>query len=115
MIYIFLLLSNFKKKRVRITTFSHYLEHSAPLFKQQDILNFKVLVTQRFSLLIYKIHMENVTLPISNLFMINNLHHNYNARQNIIDILKLGRMKTVITFSVFKVLIFVITFRRKFQ
>ena len=36
-----------QKKAVRIITFSHYLEHSAPLFKQLDILNFKALVTQR--------------------------------------------------------------------
>ena len=35
-----------QKKAVRIITFSHYLEHSAPLFKQLDILNFKALVTQ---------------------------------------------------------------------
>ena len=27
-----------QKKTVRIITFSHYLEHSAPLFKQLDIL-----------------------------------------------------------------------------
>ena len=70
-----------QKKSVRIITFSHYLEHSAPLFKQLDILNFKTLVTQRISLLMYKIHMGNVPLPIYNLFIINNLHHNYNTRQ----------------------------------
>ena len=70
-----------QKKSVRIITFSHYLEHSVPLFKQLDILNFKALVTQRISLLMYKIHMGNVPLPICNLFIINNLHHNYNTRQ----------------------------------
>ena len=26
--------------------------------------------------------MENVPLPVCNLFIINNLHHNYNTRQN---------------------------------
>ena len=70
-----------QKKAVRIITFSHYLEHSAPLFKQLDILNFKALVIQRISLLMYKIHMENIPLPICNLFIINNLHHNYDTRQ----------------------------------
>ena len=73
--------SNIAKKSVRIITFSHYLEHSAPLFKQLYILNFKALVIQRISLLMYKIHMGNVPLPICNLFIINNLHHNYNTRQ----------------------------------
>ena len=81
MIHIFYFLSNYKKKTIRIITFSHYLEHSAPLFKQLDILNCKALVTQRISLLMYKIHMENVPLPICNLFIINNLHHNYNTRR----------------------------------
>ena len=76
-----LLLIKLQKKTIRIITFSHYLEHSAPLFKQLDILNCKALVTQRISLLMYKIHMENVPLPICNLFIINNLHHNYNTRQ----------------------------------
>ena len=103
-----------QKKAVRIITFSHYLEHSAPLFKQLDILNFKALVTQRFSLLMYKIHMENIPLAICNLFIINNLYHNYDTRQKMIYILKLGRRK-VINFSVFMVFIFGITFRRKFQ
>ena len=55
-----------QKKAARIMTFSHYLEHSALLFKQLDILNFKALVTQRISLLMYKIHMENIPLPICN-------------------------------------------------
>ena len=58
------------------------MEHSAPLFiKQLYILNFKALVTQQILLLMYKIHMENIPLPICNLFIINNLHHNYNTRQ----------------------------------
>ena len=29
----------------------------------------------------YKIHTENVPLPICNLIIINNIHHNYNTRQ----------------------------------
>ena len=67
-------------------------------------------------LLMYKIHMENIPLHICNLFIINNLHHNYDTRQKKeIYILKLGRRKTVINFSVFMVLIFGITFQRKFQ
>ena len=70
-----------QKKTGRMITFSHYLEHSAPLFKQLDIFNFKALVTQRILLLMYKIHMENIPLPICNFFIIHNLQHNYNTRQ----------------------------------
>ena len=29
----------------------------------------------------FKIHTASVPLPISNLFILNNLHHNYNTRQ----------------------------------
>ena len=29
----------------------------------------------------YKIHMENIPLHICNLFIMNNLHHNYDTRQ----------------------------------
>ena len=74
MIHIFHFLSNYKKKCVRILTFSHYLEHSAPLFKQLDILNFKALVTKRISLLMYKIHMESAPLPISNVCISGPVH-----------------------------------------
>ena len=70
-----------QKKCVRIITFSHYLEHTEPLFKQLDILNFNALVTQRISLIMFKIHTASVPLPISNLFILNNLRHNYNTRQ----------------------------------
>ena len=100
-----------QKKCVRIITFSHYLEHTEPLFKQLDILNFNALVTQRISLIMFKIHTASVPLPISNLFILNNLHHNYNTRKkNLIYIHKSEKMKTVINYSVSMVLIFGTTF-----
>ena len=43
-----------QKKSIRAITFSHYLDHTAPLFKQLNILSFKKLVTQRISLMMYK-------------------------------------------------------------
>ena len=49
-------------------TLNHYSE-------QLDILNFNALVTQRISLIMFKIHTASVPLPISNLFILNNLHH----------------------------------------
>ena len=44
------------EKGVRIITFSYYFKHSAPLFKQLYILNFKALFTQRIYVIMFKIH-----------------------------------------------------------
>ena len=49
----------------------------SPLIKLQK----KAVRIITFSLLMHKIHMENILLPICNLFIINNLHHNYDTRQ----------------------------------
>ena len=94
---------------------SNYLDDSAPVFKQLDILNFKTYVTPRIYLRMYKIHMGSSPSPNSNLIITNNIYHNYNTRQQIFYIHKLGIMKTVINFSVFMVSVFGITFQRKFQ
>ena len=41
-------LINIQKRGIRTIPFSHYLEHSAPLFNKLNILNFKRLVKQRY-------------------------------------------------------------------
>ena len=71
-----------QKKYIRAITFSHYLEPSQPLFNQLNILDFKKLVIQRISLMMFKQHNGIVPTPIAKLFELNNLHHNYNTRQN---------------------------------
>ena len=71
-----------QKKSIRAITFSHYLELSQPLFKQLNILDFKKLAIQRISLMMFKQHNGIVPTPIAKLFELNNLHHNYNTRQN---------------------------------
>ena len=101
-----------QKKCVRIITFSHYLEHTEPLFKQLYILNFNALVTQRISLIMFKIHTASVPLPISNLFTI---YTTTIIREKIIYIHKSEEMKTVINYSVSMVLIFGTTFPKKIK
>ena len=70
-----------QKKCIRAITFSHYLESTAPLFKKLNILNFKNLVTQRISLLMFKHHLGILPHPINTLFMNNTSQHDYNTRQ----------------------------------
>ena len=69
-----------QKKCVRVITFSHHLEHTPHLFKQLDILSFKMLVVQRISLLMFKHHIGISSLPINNLFIVNTTQHAYYTR-----------------------------------
>ena len=71
-----------QKEYIRAITFSHYLEPSQPIFNQINILDFLKLVMQRISLMMFKQHNGIEPTPIAKLFELNNLHHNYNTRQN---------------------------------
>ena len=51
--------------------FYYYLEHTQPLFEKLDILNFKKLVIQRISLLMFKRHIGITPLTINNIFTVN--------------------------------------------
>ena len=57
--------------------------------------------------------MENIPLPICNLFIINNLHHNYDTRQKNDLHTQIRKKENSFKKSVFMVLIFGITFRKK--
>ena len=70
-----------QKKCIRTITFSHYLEHTRPLFEKLNILSFKKLVTQRISLLMFKRHHKLLPTPLDKLFILNNSQHAYNTRQ----------------------------------
>ena len=70
-----------QKKGIRVVTFSHHRESTAPLFQNLNILNFKKLVTQRIALLMFKYHKGILPDPINNLFSINSNRHNYHTRQ----------------------------------
>ena len=55
------------KKSIRVISFSHHRDTTAPLFQNLNILNFKKLVTQRIALLMFKYHKGMLPDPINNL------------------------------------------------
>ena len=69
-----------QKKFLRIITFSNYLEHTEPLFKKLEILNFKQLVIHRIAMLMFKNAKQIVPIAIQMLFARNDQYHNSNAR-----------------------------------
>ena len=71
-----------QKRGIRTITFSHHLEHSVTQFNKLYILDFKRLVKQRISLLMFKHHINILPSPINDLFTVNNVHHNYYTSQN---------------------------------
>ena len=71
-----------QKKCIRTITFSHYLEHTDPLFKELKILKFTKLVIHRIAMLMFKYSLGLVPMPIKTLFAKNNQFHNYNTRQS---------------------------------
>ena len=52
-----------QKRCVRIITYSDYLSSSEPIFQTLNILNFRKLVVQRISLLMFKIYKSDVPPP----------------------------------------------------
>ena len=71
-----------QKRCVRIITYFDYLSSSEPIFQTLNILNFRKLVVQRISLLMFKIYKSDVPKPINILFRKNNTYHSYNTRSD---------------------------------
>ena len=71
-----------QKRAIRIITFSSYLSPSEPIFQSLNILNFRKLVIQRVSLLMFKMSKCDVPKPLHALFRTNNLYHNYQTRRS---------------------------------
>ena len=76
------LLIKIQKKSIRTITFSHYLDHIAPLFQRLNILDFEKLVKHRIYLLMFKNHLNMLPTPLSDLFMVNNTMHDHFTRQH---------------------------------
>ena len=72
-----------QKKGIILITFSHYLDHTEPLFERLNILYLKKLVIQRISLLMYKYYHSILPTPLNELFIPNNTHHSYYTRQHL--------------------------------
>ena len=73
-----------------------YLSHSEPIFQSLNILNFRKLVVQRVSLLMFKILKCDVPKPLHSLFRTNNSYFNYQTRRSeSIIYVTIGRTKAI--------------------
>ena len=91
-----------QKRAIRTITFSSYLSPSEPIFQSLNILNFRKLVIQRVSLLMFKISKCDVPKPLHALFRINNSYHNYQIRRSESIHVPIGRTEAIYkTFSYF--------------
>ncbi len=71
-----------QKQCIRTITFSHYTEHTQPLYEQLNILCFTKLVIHRISLLMYKCFHDNIPSPIVSIFERNNEYHDHFTRSS---------------------------------
>ena len=69
-----------QKKIVRIITFSPYLCHTDPIFKDLNLLPISKLVTQRIGLLMFKYSIHSLPSVIEDLFTCNTSVSNHNTR-----------------------------------
>ena len=65
---------------VRIITFSPYLCHTDPIFKDLNLLPISKLVTQRIGLLMFKYSIHSLPSVIEDLFTCNTSVSNHNTR-----------------------------------
>ena len=68
------------KKVIRIITFSLYLAHTEPLFKELNILPFPKIVIQRIALQMFKFTNKLLPSAISELFISNSAVYKYKTR-----------------------------------
>ena len=71
-----------QKKNIRTITFSHYHDHTAPLFERLNIIDFKKFVKQRIYLLMFKKHLNMLPTLLTELFIVNNTRHDHFTRQH---------------------------------
>ena len=67
-----------QKKAMRVVTFSRFDEHSSPVFKRLQVLNFSDRVTLHITMFMYIYHRR--LLPSSYLFTPVYQIHSYNTR-----------------------------------
>ena len=68
------------KKIVRIITFSHFLEHTAPLFSQLNIMSLDTLYTYQAAIFMFKYYSHSLPSTLHNWFDTNRATHSYNTR-----------------------------------
>ena len=71
-----------QKKALRICSGSHYLAHSAPIFRKYNTLNIFDLYTYNIAVLGFYYFKNMLPYNISNMFCTNNEIHNHNTRHS---------------------------------
>ena len=71
-----------QKRSIRTITFSHYQDHTGPLFDILNILDFKKLAIQRIALLMFKRQPNLLPSQLNDLFAVNNTQHNHLTRHH---------------------------------
>ena len=69
-----------QKKIVRIMTFSTYCAHTAPIFKDLNILTIDKLVIHRIGIMMYKFSNGLLPTVLNSLYQKNNEVHTHNTR-----------------------------------
>jgi hypothetical protein len=74
-------LINIQKKIIRLITFKSYTEHTEPLFRNLEILNFENINDYLICLFMFRCYyLENLPEVFSNYFTRNDEIHHYNTR-----------------------------------
>ena len=76
-------LAKSQNKIVRIITYSPYLAHTEPLFKELNILTLQKLVIQRIGLQMFNYSKNNLPLAVSELFTTNDAIHSHKTRNKL--------------------------------
>ena len=69
-----------QRRAIRIISNAQFLDHTTPLFAQQNILKLKDLYYQRCAMFTYKIYSHQFPTSFSNEFKMTVLNHNHNTR-----------------------------------
>merc|ERR1712240_417447 len=85
----------YKKKAIRLITGSHYLEHTAPLFKSLELLNIHQIFKLNCLLLVYKCTKNNYFMEFKNKLHTNSSIHSYNTRFNSLLRLPADKQKLI--------------------
>ena len=105
-----------QKRSIRSITFSHYQDHTGPLFDRLNILDLKKLVIQRIALSMFKRQLNLLPSPLNNFFTVNDTHHNHFTRQTTrrFTCKHWVKKKMYIDYSAFMVYTFGTIFQNKF-
>ena len=75
-----------QKKIIRIMTFSHYLAHTDPIYKDLAILQFNKIFIDRIGITMFKVEYELLPKFVKQLFSKNRDVHSHDVRKNMLRV-----------------------------